>query len=152
MAYAALAGLDPVHGLYISFFSSLTYALFGRSGQLSMGCLGVVGLMTGAVVLRESPESFDDRLRKCKLDEIRAANLSQGTDTMQMNWQNSTIEPDLVEAIVMSPTRVEVACALCFAVGIAQVNFLNFFAKFVPIFFLKQPLILFINFSSTMTS
>ncbi len=37
MAYASLAGLDPVYGLYMGFFPQLFYMIFGTSKHVSMG-------------------------------------------------------------------------------------------------------------------
>lgn len=54
MAYAMLADLPPVVGLYMSFFPPLVYFLFGTSKQISMGTVAVVSLLTGAVVARET--------------------------------------------------------------------------------------------------
>ncbi len=50
LAYAMLAGLPPVIGLYASIGPLLAYALFGSSRTLSVGPVAVVSLMTAATV------------------------------------------------------------------------------------------------------
>ena len=46
MAYAALAGLPPIAGLYASVVPLVAYALLGTSGQLAVGPVAVVSLLT----------------------------------------------------------------------------------------------------------
>lgn len=46
MAYAMLAGLPPVYGLYASTLPLLVYALFGSSRQLAVGPVAIVSLLT----------------------------------------------------------------------------------------------------------
>jgi sulfate permease, SulP family len=46
MAYAMLAGLPPVVGLYASTVPLLVYALFGTSRQLAVGPVAIVSLLT----------------------------------------------------------------------------------------------------------
>jgi sulfate permease, SulP family len=55
MAYAMLAGLPPVVGLYASTIPLLVYALFGTSRQLAVGPVAIVSLLTlsGISVLAE---------------------------------------------------------------------------------------------------
>ena len=50
LAYAMLAGLPPVTGLYASIFPLLAYALFGSSRALAVGPVAVVSLMTAAAL------------------------------------------------------------------------------------------------------
>ncbi|XP_013394220.1 solute carrier family 26 member 6 [Lingula anatina] len=54
MAYALLAGLPSIHGLYVSFFPPLVYFFFGTSKHTSLGTMAVVCLMAGAVVDRQT--------------------------------------------------------------------------------------------------
>ena len=60
LAYAMLAGLPPVVGLYASILPLMVYALFGSSRTLSVGPVAVVSLMTAtaasAVATPGSPE------------------------------------------------------------------------------------------------
>ncbi len=50
LAYAMLAGLPPVMGLYASILPLLAYALFGSSRTLAVGPVAVVSLMTAAAL------------------------------------------------------------------------------------------------------
>lgn len=49
MAYALLAEVPPIVGLYMAFFPTLIYVLFGTSPHISMGTFAVVCLMAGKV-------------------------------------------------------------------------------------------------------
>ncbi|RJP35365.1 MAG: SulP family inorganic anion transporter [Candidatus Omnitrophota bacterium] len=50
MAYAQLAGLPVVYGLYASFLPPMLAAMFGSSHQLATGPVAVVSLMTAAAL------------------------------------------------------------------------------------------------------
>lgn len=50
LAYAMLAGLPPVVGLYASILPLFAYALFGTSRTLAVGPVAVVSLMTASAV------------------------------------------------------------------------------------------------------
>ena len=50
MAYAMLAGLPPIYGLYASLIPLILYAIFGTSRQLSVGPVAMVALMVAAGV------------------------------------------------------------------------------------------------------
>jgi len=50
IAYALLAGLPPIYGLYSSTVTVFIYSLFGSSGQLSVGPVAMVSLLTKGVI------------------------------------------------------------------------------------------------------
>jgi len=50
MAYALIAGLDPIYGLYASLVPPFVYALFGTSRQLAVGPTALVSLLVAASV------------------------------------------------------------------------------------------------------
>ena len=50
MAYAELAGLPPVSGLYASFVPLLAYALLGSSRQLALGPTATIAVLTATVI------------------------------------------------------------------------------------------------------
>ena len=57
MAYAMIAGLPPIHGLYASTVPLVLYALFGTSRQLAVGPVAMVSLLTAAGIGALNPES-----------------------------------------------------------------------------------------------
>ena len=48
MAYASIAGLPPVYGLYASILPLIVYAVLGTSRQLAVGPVAMVSLLTAA--------------------------------------------------------------------------------------------------------
>ncbi|EGT35328.1 hypothetical protein CAEBREN_19845 [Caenorhabditis brenneri] len=56
MAYASLAGVPPVYGMYSSFFASTVYMFFGTARHISIGVFAVASMMVGAARLRLAPD------------------------------------------------------------------------------------------------
>jgi len=50
MAYALIAGLSPIYGLYASLVPLVLYAVFGTSRQLAVGPVAMVSLLVAAAV------------------------------------------------------------------------------------------------------
>ncbi|XP_055366342.1 solute carrier family 26 member 9-like isoform X2 [Betta splendens] len=57
MAFALLANLPPVNGLYSSFFPLIPYFFMGTAHQMVPGTFAVLSIMVGIVCLRLAPES-----------------------------------------------------------------------------------------------
>ncbi|RNA41758.1 prestin [Brachionus plicatilis] len=56
LAYGALTSLNPVHGLYTSFFTGITYIFFGTSKHLSVGTFAVTSLIVYSTISRLETE------------------------------------------------------------------------------------------------
>jgi high affinity sulfate transporter 1 len=56
MAYAELAGLPPVVGLYTLLLPAIAYAILGSSRQLIVGPEGAIAAMVGAALIPMSPD------------------------------------------------------------------------------------------------
>ncbi|XP_066580198.1 prestin isoform X2 [Amia ocellicauda] len=117
LAYAMLAAVPPVYGLYSSFYPVLLYTFFGTSRHISIGTFAVISLMIGGVVVREAPDSAF---------EIAATNGS-----------NSSV---IFDTDARDARRVQVAVALTFLVGIIQFCFGLLRFGFVAIY-LTEPLV-----------
>ncbi|CAG0894714.1 unnamed protein product [Darwinula stevensoni] len=98
LAYALLANLPPIYGIYMAFFPVPIYVLMGTSRHISMGSFAVVTLMTGKVV-----EVYKD-----KLDGM------QSEQSLQNSTALSTDDTDIHRAIL-------VASAVSLTVGLFQI-------------------------------
>ncbi|KAM6290908.1 prestin isoform 2-T5 [Porphyrio hochstetteri] len=112
LAYALLAAVPPVFGLYSSFYPVFLYTFFGTSKHISIGTFAVISMMVGGVVVRQVPDEM----------------ISVG-----YNSTNITDSPEYTK-------RVQVAVTLAFLSGIIQLclGLLRF--GFVAIY-LTEPLV-----------
>ncbi|KAK1906711.1 Prestin [Dissostichus eleginoides] len=117
LAYAMLAAVPPVYGLYSSFYPVLLYTFFGTSRHISVGTFAVISLMIGGVVVREAPDSM------FFFPPVNGSNMSAVLD---------------VEA--RDARRVQVAVVLTTLVGIIQFIFGLLRFGFVAIY-LTEPLV-----------
>ncbi|KAG8007769.1 Solute carrier family 26 member 6 [Nibea albiflora] len=96
MAYALLASLPPVFGLYTSLYPALIYIFFGTSRHNSIGTFTVLSIMVGSVTERLAPD----------------------VDFLKINGTNVTAEVDI---IARDSYRVQVAAATTVLGGLIQV-------------------------------
>ncbi|KAM9855513.1 solute carrier family 26 member 6 [Aulostomus maculatus] len=96
MAYALLAAVPPVFGLFSSFYPVLIYFIFGTSKHISIGTYAVLSVMIGGVTERLAPDSDF------------------------MKWDNET-NSSVVDIISRDEERVRVAAAVTFMSGVFQI-------------------------------
>ena len=77
LAYALLAGLPPVVGLYASILPLVAYALFGTSRTLAVGPVAVISLMTasaaGSVAVQGTTEYLEAAITLAALSGVMLA-------------------------------------------------------------------------------
>ncbi|KAF1390397.1 hypothetical protein PFLUV_G00057620 [Perca fluviatilis] len=95
MAYALLASLRPVFGLYTSLYPVLVYFIFGTSRHISVGTFAVISIMIGSVTERLAPDSNF---------------IVNGTN------QTGSVDLDARDAY-----RVQIACSVTVLAGIFQI-------------------------------
>src|SRR5690606_32729747 len=61
MAYAMLAGVAPIHGLYAVTIPLLLYAVFGTSRQLAVGPDAIISMLTAAGIASLRASNAEDR-------------------------------------------------------------------------------------------
>ncbi|XP_039903235.1 solute carrier family 26 member 6-like [Simochromis diagramma] len=96
MAYALLASVPPVFGLYSSFYPVLIYFIFGTSKHISVGTYAVMSVMIGGVTERLAP------------------------DSKFMTWDNVT-NTSIIDTVARDEERVRVAAAVTFVSGLFQI-------------------------------
>uniref|UniRef100_A0A8C1V927 Solute carrier family 26 member 6 n=1 Tax=Cyprinus carpio TaxID=7962 RepID=A0A8C1V927_CYPCA len=116
MAYALLAAVPPVFGLYSSFYPILIYFIFGTSKHISVGTYAVMSVMIGSVTERLAPDSDF---------------MIPGNDT------NSTS----LDIVSRDAERVKIAATVTFLSGIFQVLLLGLVRFGFVVTYLSEPLV-----------
>ncbi|XP_061836464.1 solute carrier family 26 member 6-like isoform X1 [Nerophis lumbriciformis] len=114
MAYALLASLRPVFGLYTSLYPVLVYFIFGTSKHVSIGTFAVISIMIGSVSERLAPDSNF------------IVNGTNGTSTVDIDQRDAY--------------RVQIACSVTVLAGLFQILLGVLRVGFV-VTYLSEPLV-----------
>ncbi|XP_060593517.1 prestin-like [Ruditapes philippinarum] len=138
MAYAMLATLPPVYGLYTSFFPVIVYFLFGSSKHISLGTASVPCLMIGTAISKGldglSKSEVIPSLSNATWNAIKinTDNLSETTTT---TTKSISTADDTSE---MSPEeldlRLQFAMSVTFMVGVIQLLMSVFRLGFITVY------------------
>uniref|UniRef100_A0A3Q1JLP2 STAS domain-containing protein n=1 Tax=Anabas testudineus TaxID=64144 RepID=A0A3Q1JLP2_ANATE len=137
IAYCLLAGVEPIYGLYTSFYANIIYFLMGTSRHVSVGIFSLMSLMVGQVVYKEMfLAGFD-------LSEDSQASGPDGFNgSNSMNLTAGHLHS--VELMGLQCSKecyaISIATALTFMAGIYQVLMAVFRLGFVSVY-LSAPML-----------
>lgn len=100
LAYAMLAGLPPVTGLYASILPLLAYALFGSSRTLAVGPVAVVSLMTAAALGPLFPPGSVEYLGAAMLLALLSALLLFGMALLRLGFLANFLSHPVISGFI----------------------------------------------------
>ncbi len=117
IAYCLLAGLDPIYGLYTSFFSNIIYFFMGTSRHVSVGIFSLMSLMIGQVVDREVYLAGFD-LNEASTKNALGLNGTGDANTTLVNLKIMALNLECGKECY----AISIATALTFLAGVYQVR------------------------------
>lgn len=103
MAYANLAGVPPVYGLYSCFFAAFVYMFFGTSRHISVGTFAVSSMMVGAFLANVFPNG-----------STHAANSTDPSALPVVDFHGYQVTPlELTSALSLGVGVFQILMAVC---------------------------------------
>lgn len=118
IAYCLLAGVEPIYGLYTSFFANIIYFFLGTSRHVSVGIFSLMSLMVGQVVYREVYlAGFDLSEDNKKTSLYSGWNRTRDYQDDELNLTLNTFNMECGKECY----AISIATALTFLAGVYQV-------------------------------
>ncbi|XP_019115085.2 sulfate anion transporter 1 [Larimichthys crocea] len=137
IAYCLLAGVEPIYGLYTSFYANIIYFLMGTSRHVSVGIFSLMSLMVGQVVDKEMFLAGFDLNEDSTASSSDLFNVTLGTNLTAGKLHS-------VELMGVQCGKdcysISIASALTFLAGIYQVMMAVFRLGFVSVY-LSTPML-----------
>lgn len=110
LAYADLADLPPIYGLYVSFLPVLVFMLLGTCKHVSIGTYAVISIMVGNAISARSGS-------QCSQSSFETESFSP-TSVSTFTSMETTVAAD--DSTSCDDIKLELAIALAMATGIIQ--------------------------------
>uniref|UniRef100_A0A915CKY7 SLC26A/SulP transporter domain-containing protein n=1 Tax=Ditylenchus dipsaci TaxID=166011 RepID=A0A915CKY7_9BILA len=117
IAYSYLAGVDPVYGLYSSFFAPLFYIFLGSSPHVSRGPSSVLGIMSGV---------SNEHIRRSYGEHLLLSSVNSSASSLPFSAR--------------VPDAITVAATLTFTIGLLQLCMAIARLEFISDYF-SEPLV-----------
>lgn len=102
LAYAMLAGLPPVTGLYASMLPLLAYALLGSSRTLSVGPMALVSLMTAAAATQVAAPGSIAYLNAALVLALLSGGFLLVMGVLRMGWVANLLSHAVVSGLILA--------------------------------------------------
>ena len=123
LAYGALTDLNPVNGIYTSFYTGITYILFGTSRHLSVGTYAVISLMVYSCISRvEQKYSLDSIDSPLMINNSNLTALNSYTNETNLNSSFVSGGISNKDEDVNYQLKLRISSSLAFWCGAFQVN------------------------------
>ncbi len=119
MAYALLAGLPPVYGLYASIVPAIVYALFGTSRHMPVGPPALMALLTFAGVSALAEPRSDEYVALALLLALMAGLLQLGIGLLKMGFVTNFISHPVLSGFIYASAIVIALSQLKHILGIS---------------------------------
>ncbi|XP_076357454.1 prestin-like isoform X2 [Tachypleus tridentatus] len=127
MAYALLASVPPIYGLYTSFYPPLMYFLMGTSRHVSVGTFAITSLLTSIAI-----KSVRDGLSVEYQAPVHTQSAINGSWTTEQNATTVVVSGEL--DILYPYTAIQVAMLVTFTSGLLQAILGIFRLGFLTVF------------------
>ena len=136
MAYALMCGLPPITGLYVTFFTVLSYIFLGTSHHSSTGTYAIISLMVVASIEKYNNILFRENIQKnpnsngsLNLNETQNFT-SQTTNNLTNIVDNSILNNELLSNDPIE-ARIQIAMTLSLLTGLFHLLFAIFHIGYV---------------------
>lgn len=128
LAYALLAGLPPQTGLYASLLPLLAYALFGRSGALSVGPFAITSIMTAAALNHLLPDgSINDKVTAGALLAMCSGGFLLAFGMLRLGFLSNFISFPVVTGFISASALVIASSQMSHLFGLPDTHSGHFF-------------------------
>lgn len=106
MAYALLAGLPPIHGLYASTIPTIVYALFGTSRHMPVGPPALMALLTFTSVSTLAEQGTEEYLKLALLLALMVGVLQVAIGFLRMGFITNFISQPVLSGFIYASAIV----------------------------------------------
>ncbi len=123
LAYALLAGLPAVVGLYASILPQLMYTLLGTSRTLAVGPVAIIALMTGAALSSVAVPGSSDYLQAALVLSLLSGGLLVAMGALKMGFFSNFLSHPVISGFLTASGMLIAVSQLGSLIGVSSSGF-----------------------------